>query len=140
VVSAADSPRLAPATLLQALVDTRALAYRARNPALLDLVYSVGASRALQDEVNIATAVRNGATYLGMTFVVKDAAFLGGTSESTRIRASISTPAYETGQPDGRKVPHPQDVAGPVVFNLKTCHGWLADPEPDSVLAGPSRS
>lgn len=125
VVTAPDSPRIAPARLLQALVDARALAYVARNPVLLDLVYAPGATKAGVDRGNIVTALDNGATYLGLAFVVKDAAFLGGTSTTARMRALIVTPAYQTGQPDGRKVPHAQETVGPSVFTLSlTRDGW----------------
>ena len=125
VVTAASSPRIAAAALLQALVDTRALAYLARNPALLDLVYAPEATKAGVDRGNIATALKNGATYLGLAFVVKDVAFLDGTSDTARIRATIVTPAYETGQPDGRKISHAQEIVGPSVFTLSlTSDGW----------------
>jgi hypothetical protein len=119
------SPRIAAAGLLQALVDARALAYAARNPVLLDLVYAPGATKAGVDRSNLETALHNGATYLGLAFVVKDAVFLDGSSTTARIRATIVTPAYETGQPDGRKIPHPQETVGPAVFTLSlTRDGW----------------
>jgi len=125
VVTAPDSPRIAAAGLLQALVDARALAYVARNPALLDLVYAPGTTKARVDRSNIATALRNGATYLRLTFVAKDVAFLDGTPDTARIRATIVTPDYETGQPDGRKIPHAQEVVGPSVFTLSLGpDGW----------------
>lgn len=125
MVTAPDSPRVAPAGLLQALVGSRALAYLARNSALLDLVYAAGAPGAGVDRGNIGAALRNGGTYLGLEFVVKDVAFLDGTSNTARIRATVVTPAYQTGQPDGRKVPHAQDIAGPSVFALRlTSDGW----------------
>jgi len=125
VVTASDSPRVAAAGLLQALVDARALAYAARSPVLLDLVYSPGATRAGADRSNLATALERGATYLGLRFVVKDAAFLDGTSDAARIRATILTPAYETGQPDGRRVAHASETVGPSVFTLSlTQDGW----------------
>jgi hypothetical protein len=111
--------------LLQALVDARALAYVTRNPALLDLVYAPGAGRAAVDAGNIATALKGGGTYLGLSFTVKDAAFLDGTSSTARIRATILTPAYKTGQPDGRRIPHAQEVLGPCIFTLSsTTDGW----------------
>jgi hypothetical protein len=110
---------------LQALVDTRALAYVARNAALLDLVYAPEATKASVDRDNIATALKNKATYLGLIFVIKDAEFLDGTSESARIRATIVTPAYETGQRDGRRISHPKDTVKASVFTLKlTPVGW----------------
>jgi eukaryotic-like serine/threonine-protein kinase len=125
VVTAPDSPRVAAAGLLQALVDSRALAYVARNSGLLDLVYAAGAPGADVDQGNIAAALKNGGTYLGLAFVVKDAAFLDGTSDTARIRATIVTPAYKTGQPDGRRVPHAQDIVGPSAFALRlTPDGW----------------
>ena len=125
VVTSRDSPRIAAAGLLQALVDARALAYAALNPVLLDLVYAPGATKAGADRTNLATALDNGATYLGLAFVVKGAAFLDGTSTTARIRATIVTPEYETGQPDGRKVQHPQETVGPSVFTLSlTRDGW----------------
>jgi hypothetical protein len=125
VVTAPDSPRVAAAGLLQALVDARALAYVARNPALFDLVYAPGAPKARVDRSNIATALKNGATYLGLAFVAKDVSFLDGTSDTARIRATIVTPDYETGQPDGRKIPHEQEIAGPSVFALSLGpDGW----------------
>ena len=125
VVTASDSPRVAAAGLLQALVDARALAYAARSPVLLDLVYAPGAARAGADRSNLATALERGATYLGLRFVVKDASFLDGTSDAARIRATILTPAYETGQPDGRRVAHPSETVGPSVFTLSlTRDGW----------------
>ena len=125
LVTAPDSPRIAATGLLQALVDARALAYVARNPVLLDLVYAPGATMAGVDRGNIATALKNGATYLGLGFVVRDVAFLDGTSTTARIRATILTPAYQTGQPDGRKVPHAQEIVGPSVFSLRLSpDGW----------------
>lgn len=125
VVTASDSPRVAAAGLLQALVDARALAYAARSPVLLDLVYAPGAPRAGVDRSNLATALDRGATYLGMRFVVEDASFLDGTSDAARIRATILTPAYETGQPDGRRVAHASETVGPSVFTLSlTQDGW----------------
>jgi hypothetical protein len=125
VVSAPGSPRVAPAGLLQALVDARALAYVARTPALLDLVYAPGATRADLDKSNIATALKNGGTYRGLSFVVKDVGYLGGASDTARIRATILTPAYKTGQPDGRTVSHARDILGPCVFQLSlTKDGW----------------
>jgi hypothetical protein len=125
VVTAPDSPRIAAAGLLQALVDSRALAYAARNSALLDLVYAPGATGASVDQGNIAVALKNGGTYLGLAFVVKDVAFVDGTSDAARIRATIVTPAYHTGQPDGRKVHHAEDVVGPSLFALSlTQDGW----------------
>jgi len=120
-----DSPRLASAALLQALVDARALAYAARSPGMLDLVYAPGSARAAADRGNIATAVKNGGTYLGLSFVIQHAVFLDGTSQTARIRATIQTPAYRTGQPDGSKVSHPQQLVGPCVFSLsRTPDGW----------------
>lgn len=125
VVAARDSPRIAAAGLLQALVDARALAYAARDPVLLDLVYAPGATRAGADRSNLVTALEKGATYLALSFVVKDAAYLDGTSDTARVRATIVTPAYETGQPDGRKVAHAQETVGPSVFTLNlTRDGW----------------
>jgi len=125
VVTASDSPRVAAAGLLQALVDARALAYAARNPVLLDLVYAPGAAKAGADRSNLATALERGATYLGLSFVVRDAAYLDGTTDTARVRATIVTPAYETGQLDGRKVAHAQETVGPSVFTLSlTRDGW----------------
>ena len=125
VATAANSPRMAAAGLLQALVDARALAYVARNSALLDLVYAPGATGADVDKGNIATALENGGTYLGLSFVIRDVAFLDGTSDTARIRATIFTPAYLTGQPDGRKIPHAQEILGPCIFSLRlTPDGW----------------
>jgi eukaryotic-like serine/threonine-protein kinase len=125
VVMASSSPRTAAAGLLQALVDARALAYVARNSALLDLVYAPGATRAVVDRGNIATALKNGGTYLGLSYIIKDVAFLDGTSGTARIRATILTPAYDTGQPDGRKIPHAQETLGPCIFSLSlTPDGW----------------
>ena len=125
VVAAPDSPRMAAAGLLQALADARALAYVARDPGLLDLVYAPGAAKAGVDRSNIATALRNGATYHGLGFVVRHVAFLDGSTVTARIRATILTPAYETSQPGGRKVTHQQEVAGPSVFTLKLVpDGW----------------
>lgn len=125
VVTAPDSPRMAAADVLQGLVDARALAYVARNPALLTLVYAPGTTKSRVDQSNIGTAVKNGATYLHLAFVVKDAAFLDGTSDTARIRATIVTPAYETGQPDGRRIPHAQEIVGPSVFTLRLGpDGW----------------
>ncbi|HZW44355.1 MAG TPA: protein kinase [Dermatophilaceae bacterium] len=125
VVTARESPRIAAAGLLQSLVDARALAYAARNPALLDLVYAPGATRADADRSNLGTALERGATYLELRFVVKDAVYLDGTSDTARVRATIVTPAYETGQPDGRRVVHPQETVGPSIFTLSlTRDGW----------------
>jgi len=125
VMTEPGSPRVAAAGLLQALVDARALAYAARNAVLLDLVYAPGATKAGVDRSNLETALNNGATYRGLAFVVRDAAFLDGSSTTARIRATIVTPAYETGQPDGRKIPHPQESVGPAVFTLSlTRDGW----------------
>jgi hypothetical protein len=125
VVTAPNSPRVAAAGLLQALVDARALAYVARDSALLDLVYAPGATKAGVDKGNIAAALKNGGTYLGLSFVIKDVAFLDGTSDTARIRATIVTPAYRTGQPDGRKIPHAQEILGPCIFSLSmTPDGW----------------
>ena len=125
ILTASSSPRLAAAGLLQALVDARALAYAARSPALLDLVYAPGATKTDVDRGNIATALKNGGTYLGLSFVVRDVAFLDGTSDTARIRATIFTPAYKTGQPDGRKIPHAQEILGPCIFSLSlTPDGW----------------
>lgn len=125
IMTAPDSPRTGARGLLQALVDARALAYVARDPALLDLVYAPGAVKAVNDRANIATAFRNGATYLGLEFVVKDVSFLDGTSDAARIRATIVTLGYQTGQPDGRKVAHQPEVVGPSVFTVKlAADGW----------------
>jgi len=125
VVTARDSPRIAAAGLLQALVDARALAYAARNPVLLDLVYAPGATKAAADRSNLATALERGATYVGLSFVVRDAVYLDGTSDTARVRATIITPAYGTGQPDGRTVAHAQETVGPSVFTLSlTRDGW----------------
>ena len=125
VVTAPDSPRVAAADLLQSLVEARALAYAARDPALLDLVYAAGATKAVADRSNIATALKNGATYLGLRFVAKDVSFLDRTSDTARIRATIVTPAYRTGLSDGRKVAHQQEVVGPSVFTLELASdGW----------------
>jgi hypothetical protein len=111
--------------LLQALVDTRAIAYVARNAALLDLVYAPEATRVSVDRGNIATALKNKATYIGLAFVVKDATFLDGTSDTSRIQATILTPAFETGQQDGRRVSHAKEIVGPSIFTLKlTPNGW----------------
>jgi len=125
VVGAPDSPRIAAARLLQALADARAIAYVARDPALLDLIYAPGATGAVVDRGNIAVARKNGGTYVGLGFHVRDVAFLAGTSDTARIRATIVTPAYQTGQPDGRRLPHAQDIVGPSVLALSlTPDGW----------------
>jgi serine/threonine protein kinase len=125
VVTASNSPKVAAAGLLQALVDARALAYLMRNPALLDLVYAPGAKKAEVDRANIAAALRNGGTYLGLSYVIGDVTYLGRTATSARIRATILTPAYQTGQPDGREIPHPKETLGPCVFSLSlTADGW----------------
>ena len=125
LMTAPDAPRTEALGLLRALVDARALAYAARDPALLDLVYAPGAAKAVNDRANIATAFRNGATYLGLAFMVKDVAFMDGTSDIARIRATIVTEAYQTGQPDGRKVAHRAEIVGPSVFTVKrTADGW----------------
>lgn len=125
LMAAPDSPRLATAAVLQALVNARAVAYVLRDPALLDLVYAPGAPKAEADKVNIATALKNGGTYLGLSFVIRDVAFLDGSSGAARIRATIVTPAYQTGQPDGRKIAHPQEILRPCIFSLTlTPNGW----------------
>ncbi len=125
VMTAHDSPRAATAALLQALVDARAVAYLTRDSALLDLVYAPGAPKAEVDRGNIATALKNGGTYLGLSFVIRDVAFLDGSSGAARIRATIVTPAYQTGQPDGRKIAHPQEILKPCIFSLvMTPDGW----------------
>lgn len=125
VGTARGSPRTAPAGMLQTLVDARALAYVAGNPALLDVVYASGSRAAAVDKSNIATALKNGGTYLGLSFVVKDVSFLDGTSETARIRATVVTPAYQTGQPDGRRMPHAREVLEPCIFSLSlTPDGW----------------
>ncbi|MEP7035148.1 MAG: protein kinase [Actinomycetota bacterium] len=123
VVTVRSSPKLAAMELLQALADARALAYAARDPGLLDLVYAPDAPKAALDRSNIAAALRNGATYLGLGFVVKDVAYLDGTSDTARIRATIVTPAYTTGHPDGRKLTHNQETVGPSVFTV----GYVPD-------------
>jgi hypothetical protein len=116
---------VAPKALAQALVDARALAYLTRNPALLDLVYVPGAARAQTDRDNIAVALKNGGTYLGLAHVITDAALLQETGGNARIRATILTPAYQTGQPDGRKIPHAPEILGPCVLSLRmTTDGW----------------
>jgi serine/threonine protein kinase len=125
VVTASNSPRVAAAGLLQALVDARALAYVSRSSALLDLVYAPGAAQSEADRDNIATALANGGTYLGLSYVIKDVAFLDGASDRARIRATILTPPYKTGQPDGSKIPHTQEILGPCIFSLSlTPDGW----------------
>jgi hypothetical protein len=125
VVTSSGSPRVAPKALAQALVDARALAYLTRNPALLDLVYVPGAARAQTDRDNIAVALKNGGTYLGLAHVITDAALLQETGGNARIRATILTPAYQTGQPDGRKIPHAPEILGPCVLSLRmTTDGW----------------
>ena len=125
VVTASNSPKVAAAALLQALVDARALAYLTRNSALLDLVYAPGAPKAAVDRANIAAALKNGGTYLGLSYVIGDVTYLSRTATSSRIRATILTPAYQTGQPDGREIPHPEETLGPCVFSLSlTADGW----------------
>jgi eukaryotic-like serine/threonine-protein kinase len=125
VVTASNSPKVAAAGLLQALVDARALAYLTRNPALLDLVYAPGATKAAVDRANIAAALKNGGTYLGLSYVIRDVTYLGRTTNTARLRATILTPAYQTGQPDGREIPHPKETLGPCVFSLSlTADGW----------------
>jgi hypothetical protein len=125
VVTASNSPKVAAAGLLQALVDARALAYLTRNAALLDLVYAPGATKAGVDRANIAAALKNGGTYLGLSYVIGDVKYLGRTASTARIRATILTPAYQTGQPDGREIPHPKETLGPCVFSLSlTADGW----------------
>jgi eukaryotic-like serine/threonine-protein kinase len=125
IVTSPGSPRVAATALLQALVDARALAYLTRSPALLDLVYVSGAARAEADRDNIAGAVKNGGTYLGLSHVIKDAVLLRGTGGVASIRATILTPAYRTGQPDGRMIPHAQEILGSCVFSLRmTTDGW----------------
>lgn len=125
VMTASNSPQFASAGLLQALVDARALAYLTRNPALLDLVYAPGAAKAAVDRANIAAALKNGGTYLGLSYVIRDVTYLGRTINTARIRATILTPAYQTGQPDGREIPHPGETLGPCVFSLSlTADGW----------------
>jgi hypothetical protein len=119
------TPRLAAARLLQALVDARALAYVARDSSRLGLVYAPGAAQAGMDRRNIATARKNGGTYLGLTFLVQDVAFLDGRPGTARLRATVVTPAYKTGQPNGRKVVHAREVRGPCIFALSlTPAGW----------------
>jgi serine/threonine protein kinase len=125
VMTAPSAPRTAAAGLLQALVGARALAYVARDPVLLDLVYAPGAPQAAVDKGNIAAARKNGGTYLGLSFLIRDAVFQNGTSTTARIQATIVTPAYRTGQPDGRTIPHAQEILGPCVFTLTlTPDGW----------------
>jgi serine/threonine protein kinase len=125
VLTASNSPKVATGGLLQALVDARALAYLTRNSALLDLVYAPGAAKADVDRANIAAALKNGGTYLALSYVIKDAVFMGRTTNTAQIRATILTPAYQTGQPDGRKIPHPKETLGPCVFSLSlTADGW----------------
>jgi hypothetical protein len=125
LIKASSSPRRASAQLLQALVDGRAHAYAARDPALLDLVYAPGATSSGVDRGNITTALKRGGTYLGLTFVVSDVAFLDGRSGTARLRATVVTPAYQTGQPSGDKIRHPQETLGPCIFSLRmTPHGW----------------
>jgi hypothetical protein len=125
VMTAPSSPRTAATGLLQALVGARALAYVARDPVLLDLVYTPGAPQAAVDRDNIAAALKNGGTYLGLSFLIRDAAFRNGTSTTARIQATIVTPAYRTGQPDGRSISHAQEILGPCFFTLSlTPDGW----------------
>jgi hypothetical protein len=124
-MTASSSPRTAAVGLLQALVGARALAYVARDPVLLDLVYAPGAPQAVVDKGNIAAALKNGGTYLGLSFLIRDAAFQNGTSTTARIQVTIVTPPYRTGQPDGRTISHAQEILGPCTFTLSlTQDGW----------------
>ena len=44
---------------------------------------------------------------------------------TVRVRATILTPAYRTGQPDGRTIAHAGESLGPCVFSLSlTSDGW----------------
>lgn len=139
VVSAPDSPRTAAAGLLQALVDARALAYVARDSALLDLVYAPGGPKADVDKGNIATALKNGGTYVGLSFVIKDVTFLDGTfryrpdpSHGSHARIRDRTTGRTQGLPRaGRR--------GSTRLLAETDSGWLADLGSDGPL-GPVKA
>ena len=73
----------------------------------------------------MATALQRGGTYHGLACVVSEVAFLGGTAHTAKIRATIRTPAYWTGQPDGRRTPHQQEILGPCILTLTLIQdGW----------------
>ena len=79
------------------------------------------------DHGNIATALKKGGTYLGLAFVVKDVAFLEGTSDTARIRATHPDARLSDGTAgrSGRCRHAQDDRAGPQSSPLSlTPDGW----------------
>lgn len=96
-----------PARVLQGLLDARAVALVARDPALLVRAEGAGSSARTADAALLRRLLSARQTYDGLAFTAHDVVVVSRTGEELVLRARVARAAYELVGADGSRTPQP---------------------------------
>lgn len=119
-----DAPRADPLGLVRALAQARAAAWSSGIAARLVEVDAARSPALARDTDVLAGVQRAKQRYVGLTFTVREATFVGESEGVTTVRARIDTGAHVVRGPGG-DVRRPAVTAAPVLLDLvRTDSGW----------------
>ncbi|MFC7492029.1 MULTISPECIES: protein kinase domain-containing protein [unclassified Knoellia] len=120
----ADAPRTRPLALVGSLAQARAAAWSSGIAARLVEVDAPRSQALARDTEVLAGVQRANQRYVGLAFVVREAAFVGESGGVATVRARIDTGAHVV-RGRGGDLPRPAVTAAPVLLDLvRTDAGW----------------
>ncbi|KGN38857.1 serine/threonine-protein kinase [Knoellia subterranea] len=119
-----DAPRSDPRGLVTALAEARAAAWSSGIAARLIEVDAPRSPALARDTEVLAGVQRANQRYVGLTFTVREAQFVGEAAGVATLRVRIDTGAHTVRGPGG-DVSRPAVAAGPVLLDVvRTDSGW----------------
>lgn len=119
-----DAPRTDPVALAQSLAQARAAAWSSGIAARLVEVDAARSPALARDTEVLAGVQRANQRYVGLTFTVREATFVGESEGVATVRARIDTSAHVVRGPGGDQR-RPAVAAAPVLLDLvRTDSGW----------------
>ena len=114
-----------PARLLQGLLDARAAALAARDPALLLRAEGAGSTAQTADAALVRRLLAAHQTYDGLTFTAHDVVVESRAGDRIVLRARVARAAYELVAGDGTRTPQPgSDGATWRYVLVRAAPGW----------------
>lgn len=121
---AKDAPRTNPVALVGALAQARAAAWSTGMAAKLIEVDAARSPALARDTEVLAGVQRAHQRYVGLTFTVREATFVGESGGVATVRVRIDTGAHVVRGPGGDQT-RPAAAAAPVLLDLvHTTSGW----------------
>ena len=109
---------------LQALVDGRAAAWEARDPALLEEALAEGSPAAEADAAELGRARELGLEYPSVGFDVQDVEVLDGSEDRVRVSATVGRAPLEARDGDGWVLRAPEQVDRVELVLVRQGGGW----------------